>query len=109
MDNKQPEPWSPRWVREKLREFNNGLPPNDLNHDEKPPAGAKPPLCKRELECHCYYSLDYDTYDWRYWGCKLSVSPFNWGWDEEQPRKVVSILSFIITINNVVINRIIFL
>jgi hypothetical protein len=35
MGSKEPEPWSPRWVRKKLREKNNGLPPNDPNHDEK--------------------------------------------------------------------------
>jgi hypothetical protein len=34
-----------------------------------------------------YYSLDYDTYDRRYWGGKLPLSPFNY--EEEPPRKVV--------------------
>jgi hypothetical protein len=46
MGSKEPEPWSPWWVRQKLREKNNGLPPNDSNHDEKPPADAERPLCK---------------------------------------------------------------
>jgi hypothetical protein len=44
MGSKEMEPWSPRWVRQKLREKNNGLPPNDSNHDEKPPADAERPL-----------------------------------------------------------------
>jgi hypothetical protein len=44
MGSKETEPWSPRWVRQKLREKNNGLPPNDSNHDEKPPADAERPL-----------------------------------------------------------------
>jgi hypothetical protein len=35
------EPWSPRWVREKLREYKNDLPPNDLNHDDKQPSGVE--------------------------------------------------------------------
>jgi hypothetical protein len=43
MGSKEPEPWSPKWVREKLREYNNGLPPNDSNHDSKPPAGVVTP------------------------------------------------------------------
>jgi hypothetical protein len=91
MGSKEPEPWSPRWVREKLREHNNGLPPNDPNHDEKQSAGMEPPLWNCKLECHCYYSLDHDTYGRRYWGCKLVVSLFNWGWDKERPRNIVSV------------------
>jgi hypothetical protein len=35
MGSNESEPWSPRWVRQKLREKNNGFPPNDANHDEK--------------------------------------------------------------------------
>jgi hypothetical protein len=78
MTSEQPEPWMPTWVREQLRESNNGLLPNDPNRDNKPPAGVDPPLCKCEIECHYYDSLDYDTYGRMYWGCKLSISPFNW-------------------------------
>jgi hypothetical protein len=37
MGSKEPEPWSSWWVRQKLREKNNGLAPNDPNYDEKPP------------------------------------------------------------------------
>jgi hypothetical protein len=68
-------------VRQKLREKNNGLSPND-----------------------------HDTYDMRYWSCHLPTSPFHWGWDEEKSRKVVSVLTFTFHILNiVVINRFIFL
>jgi hypothetical protein len=49
MGSKEPEPWSPRWMREKLREYNNDLSPNDLNHDDKQPADIEPPLCKCKL------------------------------------------------------------
>jgi hypothetical protein len=96
-------------VREKHRERNNGLPPNDPNRDHKPLAGADLPLCKYELECTCLYSLDYNTYGRRNWGCKLSTSPFNWGWDEEQLRKKVSVLTFTMPFNNVIINHVIFM
>jgi hypothetical protein len=41
MGSKELEPWSPRWVRQQLRERNNGLPSNDQNHDEKPSAGVE--------------------------------------------------------------------
>jgi hypothetical protein len=35
----------------------------------------------------------------------LPTSPFNWGWDEDQSRKVVSILTFtILILNNVIVN-----
>jgi hypothetical protein len=34
MGSKALEPWSPRWVRQQLREMRNGLPPNDPNNDE---------------------------------------------------------------------------
>jgi hypothetical protein len=89
MTSKESKPWMPRWVRKQLRARNNDLPPNDPNRDNKPSVGADPPLCKCEMECHCYYSLDYNTYGRRYWGCKLPLSPFNY--EEEQLRNVVSV------------------
>jgi hypothetical protein len=67
--SKEPVPWSPRWMRQKLREENNGLPPIDLNHDEKPPADAERPLYKCDLDCQSHMSIDYDTYCMRYWSC----------------------------------------
>jgi hypothetical protein len=94
LGSKEPEPWSPRWVRQKLREANNGLPPNDPSHDEKPPADVERPLWKYDLDCQSYMSLDHDTYGMRYWSCPLSTSLFNWGWDEEKPWKVVSVATF---------------
>jgi hypothetical protein len=96
-------------MREKDRERNNDPPPNDPNRDKKPLAGTDLPLCKCELECTCLYGLDYDTYDRRYWGWKLLTSPFNWGWDKEQPRKIVPVLTFTMPFNNVVINHVIFM
>jgi hypothetical protein len=109
MGSKESEPWSPEWVRQKLREKNNGLPPNDLNHDEKPPADAERPLCKCDLDCQSHMSLDHDTYGKRYWSCPLPTCPFHWGWDEEKPRKVVSVLTFTLYIlNKVIINCFIF-
>jgi hypothetical protein len=51
--------------------------PNDPSRDNKPPAGADPSLCKCEIECHYYYSLDYGMYGMRYWSCKLPISLFN--------------------------------
>jgi hypothetical protein len=101
MASQQLKPWMPRWVRDQHRERENDFPPNDPNRDNKLPAGVDPPLYKCELECHCHYSLYYNTYGRRYWGCKLSISPFNWGWGEEHVRKVVSLLTFIVPINNV--------
>jgi hypothetical protein len=92
MGSKESEPWSPRWVRQQLRESNNGLPPNGPNHDHKPPTIAERPLCKCDLDCQSHISLDYDTYGRRYWSCPLPTSPFNWGWDDEKPRKVVLVL-----------------
>jgi hypothetical protein len=89
--------------------MNNGLPPNDPNHDEKPLNNAGRPLCKCDLECQSHMSIDYDTYSRRYWSCRLPTSPFNWGWDEEKPRKVISVLTFTVHIlNNVMINHFIF-
>jgi hypothetical protein len=85
MGSKEPKPWSPRWVREKLRETNNRLTPNDPNHDEKPPA---------DVDCQSHMSLEHDTHGMRYWSCPLPTSPFNWGWDEEKPHKVVSVVTF---------------
>jgi hypothetical protein len=92
MGSKEPEPWSPRWVRQQLRENNNGLPPNDPNHDHKPPADIERPLYKCNLDCQSHMSLDHDTHDRRYWSYPLPTSTFNWGWNNEKPRKVVSIL-----------------
>jgi hypothetical protein len=94
MDSKEREPWSPRWVRQKLREANNGLPPNDPNNDEKPPANAERPLCKCDLDCQSHMSLEHDMYGMRCWSCPLPTSPFNWGWDKEKPWKVVSVVIF---------------
>jgi hypothetical protein len=54
-------------------------------------------------------SLVDDTYDMRYWSCSLPTSLFNWGWDKEKPRKAVSVLTFTMAINNVIINHFIFL
>jgi hypothetical protein len=64
---------------------NNGLPPNDPNHDEKPLANAERPLCKCDLDCQSHMSLDHDTYGMRYWSCPLPTSLFNWCLDEEKP------------------------
>jgi hypothetical protein len=76
MASEELEPWMPRWVRKKLREYNNDLLSNDPNRDNKPPTGADSPMCKCEIEYHCYGSLEYNTYGRRYWGYKLSLSPF---------------------------------
>jgi hypothetical protein len=73
MGSKEPELWSPRWVRQKFREKNNGFPPNDLNHDEKHPADEGRPLCKCNLDCQSHMSLEHDTYDGRYWSCPLPM------------------------------------
>jgi hypothetical protein len=96
MGSKEPEPWSPQWMRQKLREANNGLPPNDLNHDEKSPTDAERPLCKCGLDCQSHMSLEHDTYGMRYWSYPLPTSPFNWGWDEEKLHKVFSVVIFIL-------------
>jgi hypothetical protein len=61
MGSKEMEPWSPRWVRQKLREKNNGLPPNDPNHNEKPPTNAERLVCKCDFDCQSHKSLDHDT------------------------------------------------
>jgi hypothetical protein len=92
--SKAPEPLSPRWVRQQLREMRNGLSPNDLNHDEKPPADAERSLCKCDIECQDHMSIDYDTYGRRYSSCPQPTCPFHWGWDKEKPRKVVSVFTF---------------
>jgi hypothetical protein len=94
MGSKELKPWSPRWVRQELRRRNNGLPPNDPNHDEKLLVDVERPLCKWDLDCQSHMSLDHETYVMRYWSCPLPTSPFNWGWDEEKPRKVVLVLTF---------------
>jgi hypothetical protein len=44
MGSKEPEPWSPKWLRQQLRKYNNGLPPNDPNHDHRPPTDVEIPL-----------------------------------------------------------------
>jgi hypothetical protein len=92
MGSKEPEHWSPRWVRQKLRKVNNGLPPNNPNHDHKPPADVERPLCKCDLDCQSHMSLEHDTYGRRYWSCRLPTTSFNWGWDNEKSRKVLSVL-----------------
>jgi hypothetical protein len=110
MGNKEPEPWLPRWVKQKLREKNNGLPANDPNHDEKPLINTERPLCKCDLDCQSHMSLDHDTYGRRYWFCPQPTCPFHWGWDEEKPRKVVSVVTFTFDILNIlIINRFVFL
>jgi hypothetical protein len=110
MGSKEPEHWLPRWVRQKLREKSNDLSPNDPNHDKKPPTDAERLLCKYDLYCQSYMSLDHDTYDRRYWSCPQPTCSFHWGLDEEKPWNVVSVLTFIFHILNiVVINYFIFL
>jgi hypothetical protein len=94
MGRKEPEPWSPRWMRQELRTINNGLPPNDPNHDEKPPADAERPLRKCDFDCQSHMSLGHKTYGMRYCSCPLPTFLFNWGWDEEKSQKVVSVLTF---------------
>jgi hypothetical protein len=89
MGSKELEPWSPLWVRQKLRKKNNGLPPNDLNHDEKSLTNAERLLCKCDLDYQSHMSLEHDTYDMRYWYYPLLTCPFHWGWNKEKPRKVV--------------------
>jgi hypothetical protein len=91
MGSKEPEAWSPRWVRQELRRRNNDLPPNDPNHDEEPQTDTERPLCKCDLDYQSHMSLDYVM---RYWSYLLPISPLNWGWDEEKMRKVVSVLIF---------------
>jgi hypothetical protein len=108
MGSKQPETWSPRWVRQKHREKNNGLPSNDPNYDEKSPADAERPLYKCDLDCQSHKSLDHDTYGRRYWSCPQSTCMFHWGWDEEKPRKIVSIVTLILHILNLVIINLFF-
>jgi hypothetical protein len=109
MGSKELEPWSPRWVRQQLRERRNDLPPNDPNKDEKPPTRAKRTLCKCDLECQHHMSIDYDTYNTRYWSCPQHTCLFHWSWDEEKSWKVVSVLTFTLHIlNKVIINRFIF-
>jgi hypothetical protein len=61
MGIKEPEPWLPRWVRQKLREKNNGLPPNDPNHDEKPPADTERPVCKCDFNCQSHMKATIHT------------------------------------------------
>jgi hypothetical protein len=105
MGSKELKPWSHMWVRQQLRERNNGLLPNDPNHDEKPPTNAERPFCKWDFECQSHMSSDYDTYNRRYWSCPQPTCSFHWGWDKDQPRKVVPTLTFTIRIlNNVIIN-----
>jgi hypothetical protein len=79
MGSKEPKPWSLRWVRQKLRDRNSGLSPNDPSHDEKPPADVEKPLCKCDLDCQSHMTLDHDTYGMRYWSCPQPTCPFHWG------------------------------
>jgi hypothetical protein len=90
-------------VRQKLREKNNGLPPNDPNHDEKPLTDAERPLCKCDLDYQSHLSLYHNTYGRRYWSCPHPTCPFHWGWDEEKPGKVVSVVTFTLYILNIVV------
>jgi hypothetical protein len=55
-------------------------------------------------------SLDYDTYDRRYWSCPQPTCPFHWGWDEEKLGKVHSVsTSTMLILNDFMIKRFIFL
>jgi hypothetical protein len=94
MDSKEPEPWSPMWVRQEVRRRNNGLPPNDPNYDEKPPADAERCLYKCDLDFQSHMSLDHKMYGMRYWFSPLPTSLFNWGWHKEKSQKVISVLTF---------------
>jgi hypothetical protein len=110
MGSKEPTPWSPRWVRQQLRERRDGLPPNDPNHDKKPSAGAERPLCKCDFECQSHMSINYDTYGRRYWSYPHPTCPFNGSWDEEKSWKVLSVSTSMVPIlNDVMINHLIFL
>jgi hypothetical protein len=103
MGSKEPEPWSPRWVGQKLRKKNNDLPPN---HDKKSPAVVERPLWKCDLDCQSHMSWDHDMYGRRYWSFPHPTCPFHWHWDKEKPRKVVWVLTFILHIlNKVIINH----
>jgi hypothetical protein len=99
MGSKELEPWSPRWVRQKLREKNNDFPPNDLNHDEKPPTDVERLVCKCDFDCQSHMSFRP-----RYVRQEVLVLP-----SAHLPRKVVSALTFTFHILHiVVINRFIF-
>jgi hypothetical protein len=39
MASKELEPWTLRWVRQQLKEYSNGHPPNDPSRNKKPLAG----------------------------------------------------------------------
>jgi hypothetical protein len=71
MGSKELEPWSPKWVRQELRRRNNGLPPNDPNHYEKPLTDTERLLCKCNLNCQSHMSLDHEKYGMRYLSCPL--------------------------------------
>jgi hypothetical protein len=92
MGRKESKLWLSQWVRQKIKEKNNGLPPNNPNHNEKPPADVERHLCKCDLDCQSHMSLEHDTYSRRYWSCPLATCPFHSGWDKKKPRKVVSVL-----------------
>jgi hypothetical protein len=99
MGSKELEPWSPRWVRQKLREKNNDFPPNDLNHDEKPPTDVERLVCKCDFDCQSHMSF-------RPWYVRQEVLVLP---SVHLPRKVVSALTFTFHILHiVVINRFIF-
>jgi hypothetical protein len=97
-------------VRQKLREKNNDLPPNDPNHDEKPPINTERPLCKCDLDCQSHMSLEYDMYDMRYLvlpSAHLSV-PLGLGQGEAEEGSFSSTFTLHI-VNIVIIDRYIFL
>jgi hypothetical protein len=77
MGSKEPEPLSPRWLRQERKKDFSGLPPNDPNHDRRPPADIERPMCKCDLDCTPLMSLDHDMYGRRYLACPLPTSPFN--------------------------------
>jgi hypothetical protein len=110
MGSKEVESWSSRWVRQKLREKNNGLSSSDSNHDEEPSADVERLLCKCDLDYQPHMNLDHDTYGRWYWSYPQHTCSFHWGWNEEKTRKVVLVLTFTFHMFDIVIiNHFIFL
>jgi hypothetical protein len=58
MATKQPDPWTPRWVREKSREYINALSPSDPNRDNEPLIGEDPNRFVALIECERGYCYD---------------------------------------------------